>query len=126
MNAAHYLLNPTHFTLDKFRRSVKGLSFGEQIIDVLNTIGLSMGQEAFLQTTITLCVGDDSLHIGMAENVFLLFILIKYIMLHVFISSFRIFFIIIFFKCLTNKCIHNCFLFFRKTINHIANSLFVI
>ena len=128
MNAAHYLLYPAHLTLDEVRRSVKGLSFGEQIINVLNTIVLSMGQEAFFQTTITLCVGDDSLHIGMAENVFLLFILIKYIMLHVFISSFRIFiiFVVFFFERLSNKRIHNILLFFSHRLDDVADGLFIV
>ena len=96
VNRAHNRLNPAHLTVNELGRCVKILSLGEQPINPLNTISaglfgrtINMGKEALLHAAITLRIVNNGHLVGMAkDDVLLCFFLIKYIMLHIFISSF--------------------------------------
>ena len=124
MDTRHNLLDPAHLTLDELRRVVQALGFGEQSFNFLNAILFSMSQEAFLQAAIALTIGDDGLHRIMAQDILLIFhIVVKNIMFHFFVSSFRIIDSIIF-ECLTDHSIDNCLLLLSQSIEHISDSFF--
>ena len=131
VDRTHYLRNPAIIFLDPLGRGVQRLGFRKQVIVIGNIVSSGMLQEAFLQTTITLSIGNNIVeNFGMSQNFILLIgIGIKHIMLHIFISLFHfvIFFIVvtIALKGLTNKSIDYSLLLFGKSVKYILYRLFV-
>ena len=62
MDRSHDFTYPASITLDKFRGVVKTLGFGEEVIDVLDTILLSVCKKAILERAVTLGVAKDGIH----------------------------------------------------------------
>ena len=123
---AHYTGYPTSITLNELRRVVKSLSFGEQPVNALNTIFLRMGKETFLKRTITLTISNNGVHSIVSKSVLLILIfVVKYVVLHFFISSFIIFGFRIAHN-LSDYRIHSGLLLIGESIKYIADSLIII
>ncbi len=123
---AHYTGYPTSITLNELGRVVKSLSFGEQPVNALNTIFLRMGKETFLKRTITLTISNNGVHSIVSKSVLLILIfVVKYVVLHFFISSFIIFGFRIAHN-LSDYCIHSGLLLIGESIKYIADSLIII
>ena len=121
MNTVHNLRNPSHLTLDEIRGVIQILSFREQVIDALDTILLSMGKEALLQTAITLTVRNDGLHSVVAQNFILVLVVVKHIMLHFFILLIR--FYIFSFESLSDQSINSILLLLVKAFKNFTDGL---
>ena len=124
MDSTHNILNPAHFAINPLRRIVHRLGFREQGLDVFDTVC----QNAFLQATVALSIGKDCLHIAMAQNILLIFI-VKHIMLHfvfllisVFVAVVFLFFVDMF-ESFTDHAIHNSLLFFIHGFDDFCDSL---
>ena len=135
VNSAHNLLNPTSISLDEVRWSVKTLRFWEKEICSIDTVSLTlisilcgMCKEAFPQTTITLTISDNLFHIRMTENIFLLIcLLIKYIVFHIFVSSFIFFFFAgRVFSYHAGNSIYSSLLFFVKCFEYIGDCFIIL
>ena len=107
----HNYRHPTHFTLNKLRRIIKSLGFREQSANFLNTIVFCMSKKTLLERAVTLSIINNSVHSVMRKNLLIVFIIFKYVMLHIFVSSFSIFFTILF-KNLAYKSINYSLLLF--------------
>ena len=138
VSTIHNLLNPTHLTRDKARRNIKIASIGEQeVICTIDAIGCgasrilsiaSVSQEALSQATVTLAIGKNSLHLGVAENALLLnLFILKNIVLHIVILLIHfVFGLTRIFQCLANNSIDSSLLLFGQGIKHFADRLFRI
>ena len=117
MNAVHNLGHPSGISLNELRGLIESLCLGEQVIDILDAILLSMSEETLLERTVSLSVADDGIHRVMRKGVLLsIFGLVKYIVFHIFISSFIIF--IVAFSSFTDEIVHYILLIFSHRINY--------
>ena len=133
VDRTHYLRNPAIIFLDPLGRGVQRLGLRKQVIVVGNIVGGGMLQKTFLQTAITLSIGNNIVeNFGMSQSFILLIgIGVKHIVLHIFISLFHfivfvifVIFITIALKGLTNKSINYSFLLFGKGVEYILYRLF--
>ena len=127
MDGVHNLLNPSHISLNELRGICNILCIREQIVNLLDTVC----ENTILKASITFSVGEDSFHVGMTKNIILIIFVVKYIVFHSFISSFRIIIIVVifglffFFKSLSDHCINYRFLFFSKSVEDVGNGFLV-
>ena len=118
VNSTHNLSNPSHVTVNELRRCVKVLCIGEEIVNILYAVL----KECVLHASETLSIAKDFGKFGMSQNLILiLHIIFKDILFHFFFS----FIIFGFIKSLSYKSIHNLFLLFIHSFDHIADSTFV-